>query len=129
MNFVIRLSLLLSPLLIAACAASAPPAAEFPAGARVPSTAELAALLSGKTTRAPLPSGGTVQVDHAADSNQATAYAGGRSDTGTWRTEDGRACYEWKVFKSGCGELRLVGSDLYLKRASGEVVPVTIANR
>lgn len=127
MNTITRLSLLLSPLLIAACAATAPPATEFPAGARAPTATELTTLLRGKTTHAPLPNGGTARVDHAADSNRVTAYAGGRSDTGTWHAEDGRICYEWKVFNSSCSEIRLVGEDLYVKRANGGVVPVTIA--
>lgn len=126
MRTLTRLSLLLAPLLAAACAATAPPAREFPAGARAPSAAELTALLRGKSTQTPLPNGGTSRVDYAADSNRVTAYAGGRSDTGTWRAEDGRACYEWKVFNSGCGEMRLVGQSLYVKRASGDVFPVTI---
>ncbi|HMN20385.1 MAG TPA: hypothetical protein PKA16_03230 [Ottowia sp.] len=127
MHTIHRLSLLLSPLLIAACAATAPPATEFPVGARTPSAAELTTLLRGKTASTPLPNGGTVRVDFAADSNQVTAYVGGRSDTGTWRAEDGRACYDWKVFNSGCGEMRLVGQSLYVKRSNGDVVPVTIA--
>lgn len=94
--------------------------------ARAPSAAELTTLLRGKTTHAPMRNGGTVRVDHAADSNKAVAYAGGRSDTGTWRVEDGRACYEWKIFTSSCGEVRLVGQSLYVKRANGDVAPVTI---
>lgn len=122
----IRLSVVLASALIAACAATAPVTTEFPAGARAPSAAELTALLRGKTTHAPMRSGGTARVDHAADSNKAVAYAGGRSDTGTWRVEDGRVCYEWKIFASSCGDVRLVGQNLYVKRANGDVAPVTI---
>ena len=128
MNTATRLSILLSPLLLAACAASAPPAKAFPAGARAPSTAELTTLLRGKSTRAPLTNGGTIRVDYAADSNHLTAYAGGRSDAGTWRAEDGgRVCFEFKVFAPACNDIRLVGQDMYARRANGDVVPVTIS--
>ncbi|MFT3779936.1 MAG: DUF995 domain-containing protein [Ottowia sp.] len=126
MNTIPRLSLLLSPLLIAACAATAPPAKEFPAGARAPSAAELTTLLRGKSTNAPMPNGGTIRVDYAADSNALTAYIAGRTDSGTWRVEDGRICYELKTWPSACNEARLVGQDLYTKRANGDVVPVTV---
>ena len=120
-----RLSALLLPLLLAACAATAPPAREFPAGARAPSAAELSALLRGKSTSAPLPNGGNVLADYAADSDSLRAFAAGRSDTGTWRAEDGRVCYQFKVFNSSCTEIRLLGQDIYSRRANGEVVRVT----
>ena len=121
-----RLSLLLSPLLIAACAAPAPRVTEFPAGARTPSAAELGTLLRGKSTSAPMPDGSTIRVDYTAGSNDLTVFAAGRSDTGTWRAEDGKVCYDLKTFRSTCTEIRLVGQQMYGKRASGEVVPVTI---
>ncbi|HMN58669.1 MAG TPA: DUF995 domain-containing protein, partial [Ottowia sp.] len=122
MNTATRLSILLSPLLLAACAASAPPAKEFPAGARAPSVAELTTLLRGKTTNAPLSSGGIVRVDYAADSNNLRIFAAGRADTGTWRAEEGgRVCLEFKVFTSACNDIRLVGQDMYAKRANGDV--------
>ena len=78
MNTATRLSLLLSPLLLAAGAASAPPAKDFPAGARAPSAAELATLLRGKSTNAPLSNGGTIRVDYAADSNNLKVFVAGR---------------------------------------------------
>lgn len=128
MNTATRLSILLSPLLLAACAASAPPAKDFPAGARAPSAAELATLLRGKSTNAPLSSGGTIRVDYAADSNNLKVFAAGRSDTGTWRAEEGgRVCFEFKVFTSACNDIRLLGQDIYTRRANGDVVSVTVS--
>ena len=129
MNTATRLSILLSPLLLAACAASAPPAKDFPAGARAPSAAELATLLlRGKSTNAPLSNGGTIRVDYAADSNNLKVFVAGRSDTGTWRAEEGgRVCFEFKVFPSACNDIRLVGQDVYARRANGDVVPVTVS--
>ena len=128
MNTATRLSILLSPLLLAACAASAPPAKDFPAGARAPSAAELATLLRGKSTNAPRANGGTIRVDYAADSNNLKVFVAGRSDTGTWRAEEGgRVCFEFKVFTSACNDIRLVGQDVYARRANGDVVPVTVS--
>jgi hypothetical protein len=126
MNTITRLSLLLSPLLIVACAATALPAREFPPGARAPSAAELGALLRGKTTSTPTPDG-IVRAEYAAQAHSLEVYAAGRSDTGTWRVEDGgKICFELKTFSSSCGEIRLVGQDIYMRRASGEVVQVTV---
>ena len=128
MNTATRLSILLSPLLLVACAASAPPAKDFPAGARAPTAAELTTLLRGKTTNVPLSNGGTIRVGYTADSNHLRVFAAGRSDSGTWRAgEGGRGCLEFKVFTSACNDIRLVGQDMYARRANGDVVPVTIS--
>lgn len=104
--------------MLAACASGPPPATDFPAGARTPTAAEVTGLLKGKSFNQP----NGVRTDYAADSNTVTAYFSGRSDTGTWRGEDGRVCFELKTVPSGCNELRLVGNDLYLKRMSGQVI-------
>lgn len=121
MNIVPRLSLLLSPLLLAACAATAPVPQDFPAGARAPSAAELTALLRGKTFDVVDANGSTIRTQYAADAHGVVIWFSGRSDSGTWRTEDGRVCHEFKQFPSTCSDYRLVGQDLYLKRGSGTV--------
>lgn len=47
----------------------------------------------------------------------------GASDSGRWRTEDGRLCVDYQRFPSGCSDIRASDSRIYLKRAStGEVV-------
>ncbi len=128
MNTIALLFVALSPVLLAACAASAPPAKDFPDGARAPSAAELNALLRGKSASALHANGTTTQVDYAADSNKLTIYFGGRADTGTWRAEDGgTVCYEFKVFNSTCSTIRLVGQDVYTQRANGDVVRVKLS--
>ena len=127
MNTATRL-LLLSPLLMAACATAPPAVREFPAGARAPSVAELTLLLRGKSTNAPMPNGGTIRVDYAADSNALTAYVAGRADSGVWRADEaGRVCFEFRVFRSTCNELRLVGKDIYTQRSNGDVVQVSVS--
>lgn len=123
MYAIARLSLLLSPLLIAACAATAPPAKEFPAGARAPTAAELTTLLRGKSYTFAARNGNTVRTDYAAEGNGLTVYFPGGLDRGTWRTEDGKACFELKTLPSVCNEVRLVGPQVWLKRGtSGDVV-------
>ena len=67
-------------------------------------------------------------MDYAADSNNLKVFVAGRSDTGTWRAEEGgRVCFEFKVFTSACNDIRLVGQDVYARRANGDVVPVTVS--
>ena len=69
MNTITRLSAPLLPLLLTACAATAPPARDFPAGVRSPSAA---ALQRGKSTRTPMPDGSTARADYAAEGNHLT---------------------------------------------------------
>lgn len=118
-------SKLLMPLalaaLLAACASGPPPATDFPAGAKAPSAAEIVALVRGKSFTI----GGTnpTRVDYAKEGNGSTIHFGSRTDSGTWRTEDGRMCYDnFKTFKPLCNDLRVVGNAIYVKRANGQVV-------
>jgi len=121
MNIIPRLSFLLSPLLLAACAATTPVPQDFPAGAHAPSAAELTALLRGKTFDVVDATGSTIRTQYAADANGVVIWFSGRSDSGTWRAEDGRVCHEFKQIPLSCSDYRLVGQDLYLKRGSGTV--------
>lgn len=107
--------------LLAACASGPPPATDFPAGAKAPSAAEVANLLRGKSFNV----SGTnpIRVDYAKEGNANTIHFGDRTDSGTWRTEDGRVCYDnFKTFKPVCNDVRVVGKDIYVKRANGHVV-------
>ncbi|MCZ2103710.1 MAG: hypothetical protein LC137_04970 [Burkholderiales bacterium] len=122
MHTATRLALALAPLLLAACAATPPPARDFPAGARAPSAAELTTLLRGKSFDATAANGTPYRTQFAAAGNAVTVFFSGRSDSGTWRAEDGRVCYEFPIIPSSCGDYRLVGQDLYIKRANGDVV-------
>lgn len=51
----------------------------------------------------------------------------GASDSGRWRTEDGRLCVDYQRFPSGCSDIRASDSRLFLQRAStGEVVALNL---
>lgn len=125
MRAVTHLTLVLSPVLLAACAATAPPARDFPPGARAPSAAELTTLLRGKSFDLAPADAAPYRMQFAADGNTLTIYFSGRSDRGTWRAEDGRVCFRFETIASSCGDYRLVGSDLYVRRAKGDVVRMT----
>ena len=119
----IALTLLAGAAVLAGCASGPPPATEFPAGARAPATGEITSLLRGKSFTLVNPNGSTTRVDQADDaSGSLVAYFGGRSDSGTWRAEDGRVCYQFKTIPSACNDLRVAGNDVYIKRSNGQVV-------
>lgn len=124
--FVLPYALLL-PTLLAACATTTPLSKEFPAGAKVPSAAELRALLQGKSYYSSSANGTTVRADYSANSDGVTIFSGGRADNGKWRVEDGKICLQMTSFPSSCSEIRLVGQDVYLKRSNGDVVRATTA--
>lgn len=126
MNVLHRLALLLPPLLLAACAATTPVPKDFPADARTPSAAELTALLRGKSFDIVDSQGQTIRAHYAAASNDVEIFSSGRSDHGTWRAEDGRVCHEFRTFPASCSEYRLIGEDLYLKRASGTMARMLV---
>ncbi|MBK6009507.1 hypothetical protein JJB11_25695 [Ramlibacter ginsenosidimutans] len=46
----------------------------------------------------------------------------GYSDSGKWRTEDGRLCTEMQRTGPSCSDVRLSGGTLYMKRPSGEIL-------
>lgn len=115
------LGVLAAAALVAGCASGPPPATEFPSGARAPTAAEITSLLRGKSFNLANRDGSSTQANHGAN-DSVIAFFGGRSDSGTWRAEDGRVCYQFKVVPSACNDLRLVGSDAYLKRSNGQVV-------
>ena len=120
----IALSSLIGAALLAGCASAPPPQADFPPGARAPAAAEATSLLRGKSFTLANPNGSSTRVDHAGDASGGVAiYFSGRSDSGTWRTEDGRVCLDgFRALPSVCNDVRLVGSDIYVKRANGQVV-------
>lgn len=113
---------------VAACLAlgvGAAHADEFPADARTPDAAEVSTLMAGKTWIMSPRQGGKLQLEHAADGGM-RIYVGGKSDSGTWRSEDGKVCYEFRTFTSACNDVRLVGEDVYFRRSSGEVVKMKL---
>ena len=127
MKALVRSTFLLLPVLLAACATTTPVSKDFPAGARAPSAAELSAMLRGKSYHSVAANGSTVRADYAANSDGVTLNSGGLTDNGKWRVEDGRLCLQMTNFPSSCSDIRLVGQDIYLKRANGDVVRATVA--
>ncbi len=111
----------LATALLWGCASSPPPATDFPAGARTPSAAEVAAALGGKSFNVPGPRG-MIRSDYAVQANGLAVFYPGGSDTGTWRAEEGRICMAFKKLQSVCNDMRLAGSDIYMKRSNGDVV-------
>ena len=73
----------LATALLWGCASSPPPATDFPAGARTPSAAEVAAALGGKSFNVPGPRG-MIRSDYAVQANGLAVFYPGGSDTGTW---------------------------------------------
>ena len=100
--------------LLGACATS-PVLTEFPAGAQALDARAIQAALAGKSFQS-----GTFLVGFGADQSLSGAL-GGRADSGTWRAEDGRVCTQFRIFPSGCGELRQASDGLYVRRVNGQV--------
>jgi len=52
--------------------------------------------------------------------------SGSFTDVGKWTVQESKLCTEGRKVKAGCNEIRQVGSDLYMKRDSGEVVKLLL---
>lgn len=114
--------LLLVALPIWAHAQTQPPS-EFPLDAATPTAAALSAHLADKRYEAQPANGPGWRLELKAGGYAFLDLANGNSDKGTWRTEDGRLCFEWRRNRnSGCIEARLKGDMVYIKRSSGDVV-------
>lgn len=44
------------------------------------------------------------------------------SDSGKWRTEDGKLCTEPRTSNAGCNDMRVAAGRLFLKRSNGAIV-------
>lgn len=98
---------------------------DFPADAQVLSASELDARLRGKVYTATLFNGIGWRADYKASGYVFVNTTSGGSDTGKWRTEDGRVCVEYRGrMRSGCTEIRGGAQALYAKSSSTGVVTV-----
>lgn len=98
---------------------------EFPADAQVLSASELDARLRGKVYTATLASGVGWRGDYKASGYVFANTTNGVSDTGKWRTEDGKVCVEYRGrMRSACNEVRAIGQALYVKNSAMGVVTV-----
>ncbi|MCV0437821.1 MAG: hypothetical protein K5880_04280 [Hydrogenophaga sp.] len=97
---------------------------EFPPDAQPANAQVLKERLSGRGFVARQANGTGWDMNYAADGRFAMRLSNGQTDQGRWRAEDNRVCIEFEGrFPSGCSEMRVSPSRLYLKRGStGEVV-------
>lgn len=98
---------------------------DFPAQAQTLSASELDARLRGKVYTATLASGVGWRADYKASGYVFVNTTNGVSDTGKWRTEDGKVCVEYRGrMRSACNEVRAIGQALYAKNSATGVVTV-----
>lgn len=96
---------------------------DFPPDAQPLSASELDARLRGKVYTATLVSGVRWRADYKASGYVFVNTSSGGQDTGTWRTEDGKVCVEYRGrMRSGCTEVRGGAQALYAKSSSTGVV-------
>ena len=98
---------------------------DFPADAQTLSASELDTRLRGKVYTATLASGVGWRGDYKASGYVFANTTNGVSDTGKWRTEDGKVCVEYRGrMRSACNEVRAIGQALYVKNSAMGVVTV-----
>jgi hypothetical protein len=106
---------------LGASAQTVPPDS-FPADALAPPAAELQKLVSGKVFAVKLANGNSWRLEYKANGYFFINTSSGFSDTGEWRTEDGKLCSKGRNISGSCNETRTQGDALLLKRDSGEIV-------
>jgi hypothetical protein len=96
---------------------------EFPPEAVVPATEEVQALLANKVFRVTRADGNHWRLQFKDNGYYFINTAQGFADDGRWRVEVSRLCIEPRKGTAGCSEVRMVGGQLHLKRATnGEIV-------
>lgn len=98
---------------------------DFPPEAQQLSASELDARLRGKVYTATLANGVGWRGDYKSSGYVFVNTTSGGSDTGTWRTEDGKVCVEYRGrMRSGCTEIRGGAQALYAKSGATGMVTV-----
>ena len=100
------------------------PPADFPADASAPPATALRDRLAGKVIRAQPVQGPGWRIDMKGSGWAFIDLTNGGRDTGRWRTEDGKLCFDWQRFPSSCSEVRVAGERVLLKRTNGEIVAI-----
>jgi hypothetical protein len=96
---------------------------EFPAGATPIGAEPLKARLTDRVFGAKMTDGRAWRFEWKSNGYFFINIDSGYSDSGKWRTEDGKVCAEMQKTGASCSDMRVVGDVLYMKRASnGEVV-------
>lgn len=122
-NVILTLALVAVPLGAAAQGTPAPTA--FPDGAEVASAAQLRERIADKVMHVQLADGSSFRIDYRGNGYAYLDTSSGFRDTGKWRAEDGKLCYEWRRAPSSCGEVKFKGDAIYVKRTNGDVVALT----
>lgn len=94
----------------------------FPSDAVAASASEIQQRFAGKTFDVKLADGGSWHVEYKGDGSFRLKMNNGFSDTGDWKTEDGKICSKGRKIGSSCNEIRTQGDTIFLKRDSGEIV-------
>jgi hypothetical protein len=111
-------------LLATSQAFSEPVIKEFPADAVAIPSASLQEALAGKIYSATPAEGPRWRWQFDANGHF-FLNVGNFNDSGKWSAKDNSLCSEGKKINASCNEVRQKGSDLFLKRDSGEIVRMT----
>lgn len=94
----------------------------FPGGTSTPTADELRVRLSGNVFSVKPFSGPDWRLQYK-ESGYYFVNAGSYSDSGQWKTEDGKLCSKGsKSPAASCNEVRATSESLYYKRDSGEII-------
>ena len=94
----------------------------FEEAAPPPSADEVRKILSGNVFSVSIADGSTWRVDFNKNGYYFFNASGGYSDSGKWRTEDGKLCVEPRKTPAACNDARVNQGFLVLKRLTGEIV-------
>ena len=108
-------------LALAACLGSVW-AQAFPDDATPASADEISKRFAGKTFRVSLADGGSWRVEYKANGYYFFNASSGFTDSGEWKSEEGKICNKGRRGGSSCNEIRVKEAAIYLKRDSGEIV-------
>ena len=105
---------------------TAPAAQDFPADAQELSASALDAHLRGKVYTATLANGMRWRGDYKASGYVFVNLSNNAKDSGTWRTEEGKVCVDYRgSFRSGCTQVRSGAQQvLYARNSATGVVTV-----
>lgn len=93
----------------------------FPEGTSTPKADELRVRLSGNVFSVKPFSGPNWRLQYK-EGGYYFVNVGSYSDTGDWKTEDGKLCSKGQKGAASCNEVRATPESIYLKRDSGEVI-------
>lgn len=97
-------------------------AAAFPDGCASPSAADIQQRLSGKAFDIKIADGSTWHVQYGNNGDYDFKSSKGFADHGNWQAEDGKVCSKGSKMPYSCNEVRMKGTDVYLKRDNGEII-------